>query len=145
MKRTLCILFCLLLTASLTVPALADVIWEPDDDFYFAHANECRLSDEGYTAAEDTTLYASPIDPTPAGVLPAGESAATRYIWTDTHRDEWGYAEFYTEDGWVQGWLNLTHPDVRPASPFQSMTVVLIVGVLALTAAGIMFFGRKKI
>lgn len=145
MKKAISLLLCLLLTAALTAPALADVIWEPDDDFYFAHFDECRASDEGYLAGTDTTVYADPETPVSAGVIPAGESVATPYIWTDKNGDEWGYVEYYDESGagWIQGWVDLTHPDTAPASFFQSPVVILVVAVLAVTTACILLLGKK--
>lgn len=145
MKKAISLLLCLLLTAALAVPALADVIWEPNDDFYFAHFDECRASNESYPAAADTTVYADPETPVSVGVIPAGENVPTPYIWTDKNGDEWGYVEYYdaSDAGWIQGWVDLTDPAAAPASFFQSTAVLLVVAALAVTAACIMLLGKK--
>ncbi len=144
MKKALTVLLCLALAAGLAVPAMADVIWEPDDDFYFTHYDECRASDEGYLAAADTTVYADPETPSAVGVIAAGDSVATPYVWTDRNGDEWGYVEWYEDGTWIQGWIDLSHPDTAPTSFFQSTGVVLVVALLAVTTGCIMLVGRKK-
>ena len=39
---------CLLAVWLLTVPAMADVIWEPDDDFYSSHRDQCDYLGRSY-------------------------------------------------------------------------------------------------
>lgn len=48
MKRMLACLTALVCVFALTVPALADVIWTPDDDFFKAHQSECRQEERNY-------------------------------------------------------------------------------------------------
>lgn len=48
MKRMLACLTALACVLALTVPALADVIWTPDDDFFKAHQSECRQEGRDY-------------------------------------------------------------------------------------------------
>ncbi len=138
MKKLFSLLMCLLLTAALAAPALADVLWEPADDFYSEHYNECARSDEGFMAQSDTVLWKSPEDDTPAGTLTAGQTVRTPFTWTDSRGDEWGYVEFRVDDGWIQGWINLTHPDELPANGAGrtvGLVVTLVVAVIAVTAA----------
>ena len=143
MKKTLTLLMALLILCALALPVLGiDDDWTPDDAFYAAHAAECARSDEGYYAEEDTAIYASPEDATLAGVIPAGESRATYFIWRDKQRDEWGYVETWEGAVRTSGWVNITHPDTEPAPTYQSGPVVLITSVLALAAVGIVLFGR---
>ena len=144
MKKLVCFLLCLLLACALAGPACADVLWEPMDDFYFEHLDECVRSDEGYYAAADTVLWASPTDHRPSGVLPAGESVPTRVMWTDSRGHQWGYVEEYREDGLLQGWLDLTEPGGAPAAQPQSLGVLIAAGILALGAAAVLFWPRKK-
>jgi len=143
MKRIFALFFCLLLAAALTAPALADVIWEPMDDFYFEHYDECRLEESPFTAETDTPLCRSPEDPTSVGVLAAGTTQTIRVRWTAPSGDEWGYVEYYA-DGWINGWVNLSDPGAAPKAALQTTPVVLTVGALAAAAIIILFIRPKK-
>lgn len=143
MKKFLVLSLCLLLAAALTAPALADVLWEPMDDFYFEHYDECRLDESSYAIGADITLYRSPKDPTAVGVLAAGTTQTIRVRWPAPNGDEWGYIEYYDE-GWVQGWINLSRPNAAPGSTFQTLPVVLTVGALAAAAIVILLVRPKK-
>lgn len=143
MKKLLTLFLCLLLAAALTAPALADVIWEPMDDFYFEHMDECRMDEADYTFEADVTLYKSPEDPTAVRVVPAGETRQILCRWTGRNGDEWGYIEYY-DNGWVNGWFNLSQPGGAPAHPTATLPVVLTVCVLAAAAILILFIKPKK-
>ena len=49
-KRISALLLAAALACALTVPALADVIWTPEDDFYTAHASACTPVNRRYCA-----------------------------------------------------------------------------------------------
>lgn len=143
MKKPLSLLFCLFLLAALSVPALADLIWEPSDSFYFEHFDECSLIDLSYTTTADTALYESPEDASVVAVFPAGEEIWVSCVWTDAEGDEWGYVELYNE-GWTQGWMNLTHPDAAPSPAFPTLVVMLVVVVVAAASGVIIGLNRRK-
>ena len=144
MKKLVSLLLCLWMAAALAGPGLADVLWEPMDDFYCEHLEECVRSDEGYYAAEDTVLWVSPVERRPSGILPAGESVPTPVMWTDSRGHQWGCVEVYREDGLLQGWIDLTEPGGNPAPLPQSRGVLIAAGVLALGAAAVLLWPRKK-
>lgn len=143
MKKFITLLFCLLLTAALTAPALADVLWMPDDNFYFEHMDECRLEEGVFTAEADTKLYRSPEDASPVAVLSAGTTKDVGCYYTDKSGNEWAYIEYY-EDAWVRGWVNLSDPGAAPKAALQTTPVVLTVGALAAAAIVILFIRPKK-
>ena len=143
MKKTVALFLCLLLAAALTAPALADVIWEPMDDFYFEHYDECRMEERDYTLSANTMLYRSPEDPASAGILAAGTTQKIRCVWTASNGDEWGYIEYYA-DGWVKGWIDLSRPGAAPRAPLQTLPVVLTVAALAAVAVIIVLIRPKK-
>lgn len=144
MKRILSLFLCLLLTAALTVPAMADVLWIPDDDFYNEHMEECLYSNEVYEAETDTPICYSPQNGTTAGVISAGETVLVSYVWTDVRGDEWGYVEYAEDGSWTQGWIDMTNPTAGPAPNLVTLPIILIVCVLALASACILLIGRKK-
>lgn len=94
MKKLYLTLLCVLLAAVLTAPALADVIWEPDDDFYTAHYDECQLDQAFYEAKADAVIQMSPEDDAVLETVPAGETVYVSFTWNG-----WGYGEL--TGGWV--------------------------------------------
>ena len=93
MKKLFTLCLSVLLLAVLTVPALADVIWEPDDSFYWAHYDECQRVGADYEARTDAALCESPDSDVRRGTLSAGTVARVYYRWED-----WGCVD----GGWVE-------------------------------------------
>ena len=144
MKKAFALFLCMLLAAALTAPAMADLIWEPADNFYFEHMDECRRIDEEFLAEENTFLYKSPQDATRTGVIPAGESQLVSYVWTDSRGYDWGYVEFWKDGAMTHGWVSLSVSDAAPLHATQTLPVVLIVCALAAAAVVIVFIRPKK-
>ena len=86
------------LMASMYTTAFADVIIEPEDDFYMSHGEECEYIDRVYIAAGAngvTKVYESPEDATVLTEVPNGEEIRLTYQWND-----WFY--YHNADmGWV--------------------------------------------
>ena len=144
MKKLTALFLCLLLAAALTAPAMADMIWEPMDDFYFDHMDECRRIDKEFLAEENTFLYRSPQDATRTGVIAAGEKQLVTYVWTDSRGYDWGYVEFWKDGAMTNGWISLSVPDAAPLHATQTLPVVLIVCALAAAAVVIVLIKPKK-
>ena len=145
MKKLVSLLLCLLAAAALAGPACADVIWEPNDDFYLEHYDECVLTHyEDYHASEDTVLWVSPVERREAGVIPAGEVVGVTVKWTDDRGHQWGYVELWQDDDTTAGWIDMTEPDEPPAPRSQTRGVLIAAGVLALGAAAVLLWPRKK-
>lgn len=107
MKRIAALLLVLLLAAALAVPALADVIWEPENDFYTEHRDECvYLDDVRYEAQTEVSVVRSPEDSEVLGTLPAGTVLDIDWLWTG--EGEWGVVSPYLEnEDWIEGWVDL--------------------------------------
>ena len=144
MKKLITLALAVLLALTAAAPALADLIWMPDDDFYNDHINECSYSSETYRAAVDTPICFSPQNGTRAGVIPAGETVYIDWIWTDSRGCDWGYVEYAGTEYVTKGWINVTNPGVGPAPTVLPLYMIIIVCVLALGAVGIVLFGRRK-
>ncbi len=144
MKKPVFAIVCLLLLCALAVPAAADVIWEPDDDFYYDHWDECVYSDSFYTAAEDTTIWDSPQNRQPIGTVPAETTVETPYLWTDARGDKWGYVELRRNGSWVSGWINTTDPEAGPLQAFQPLPVLIASGVIAVGVIAILLVPVRK-
>ena len=96
MRRFYGILLAVLTAVLLTVPATADVLWEPEDAFYQAHTEDCTLLQRSfYTngAAGYVNFYASPESSSVTGQMENGEKLYVYWQYED-----WGYVE---EEGWV--------------------------------------------
>jgi|GEM_PF-6378156 len=101
MKRLCSLLTVLTLLAALTVPAFADIIWEPENDFWRKHRSECTsVYDDRREAQTDAAVYGDPKKSAVTGTIPAGTELAFQWLWKDGAGGEWGYAE--QNDGWVR-------------------------------------------
>lgn len=101
MKKIVSVIACLLLLAALAAPALADVIWLPEDSFYESHIDECVRVESRYEAQRDTVVQKSPTDSRATGQIAAGEVVYVYFDWNG-----WGYVEHW-DGGAVDGWLDL--------------------------------------
>ena len=84
MKRFLILLFSLFLMLSLGMTALADVIYEPEDDFYEKHRDECYYENRVYIASGEAGFAAVKKNPKSNKTLkelPNGEEVYVSYIW----------------------------------------------------------------
>ncbi|MBR2717143.1 MAG: hypothetical protein IKD79_05340 [Oscillospiraceae bacterium] len=97
MKKLISLMLCLVLTAMLAVPALADAIWEPTDDFLWEHYDECYRANADYEAQEDAVIQNSPEDDGQKGLVPAEETVHVMYLW-----ENWGYIDENCGMGWVE-------------------------------------------
>ena len=106
MKRKLIPLFLALLAVlPLTLPASADMIWEPQDSFYEKHRDECDYVNRNYQmAGYDGTvaLYTAP-GGTKKAALDNGLQAGIQFTWTGNGLT-WGYLVRWGDnpaEGWV--------------------------------------------
>ena len=109
MKKLMALLLAAMLSAALSFPALADVIWEPYGDFWSEHSNECEYLDGArFEAQTDTPLVASPDDPAVLDTIPAGDVVYVGYSWQGG--ELWGAVEGFRREGsdtWQEGWVRL--------------------------------------
>ena len=104
MKRKIVIV--LMLVLWLSVNAYADVIWEPDDDFYRANSGYCTYVNRSYTAngpGGAVTVYKSPENPTVTASVANGETMYISYTYEAVDGNTWGcYESWETGDmGWI--------------------------------------------
>ena len=96
MKKLLCLCLCIILALSLALPSAADVIWEPDDDYYFENYDECTLVELEFEAVSDAVIQVSPRDRVSTSYVPAGETVYVYVLWKN-----YGYIESAYGVGWV--------------------------------------------
>ncbi len=90
---SLMLIVCIIVSMSTTV--FADVIFEPNDDFYTTHKEECEYVERYYIAGsanEYTKVYMSPENGKVVNEVPNGEEIYISWQWND-----W----LYCNKGWV--------------------------------------------
>ena len=77
----------------------ADVIWEPPNNFYQNHREDCIYLNRTCTVETDTPLWTSPNSAFRKGDMEAGSKVYISYVYTDADGIQWGLADF--EDNWI--------------------------------------------
>ncbi len=108
-RRITALAIILVLIFSLSLPAAADVIIEPLNDFYDLHRDECDYRyDRNYIVNTDeghAYSYADPEAKTDAKGLPNGEVLRIGWVYTDKSGTEWGayyIAMNYGKTQWIR-------------------------------------------
>lgn len=106
MKKLASLSLAALLLFALAAQVSADVIWEPMDDFYQAHREECTRVEYRYEAQKDTPAYITPEEPgAKDAVIPAGTVMFINYLWQDGAwgaTSAWEIPNVPDGDCWVQ-------------------------------------------
>ena len=113
--RILTFLLAAALLAALAPAAYADVIWEPDNSFYWEHSDQCSYTDRYYTANAETDVRADPLSSEVVATLPAGTKVYVSYIYTPNNfghvslslQDDGTYADDPYGQNTIQGWVNM--------------------------------------
>ncbi len=95
----------LVLVMGLALPVSADIIWEPQDNFYESHREECEYEGRRYQMAgyvDAVTLYSKP-GGSAQKTVPNGQSGTVQFIWQGEDQ-AWGYLCFVGEDQ-AEGWV----------------------------------------
>ena len=79
--------------------ASADVIFEPENNFYERHSDECSYFDRSCLAGGDTYLWDAPNLVTGDRKAQEGEKIYISFVYTDKDGIEWGLAE--SLDKWI--------------------------------------------
>lgn len=103
MKRLFACLLAIMVLLSLTPAALADVLWEPDNNFYEKHSNECTYVGRSYYANGPegfVTLWDAPGGSTVAAQFENGFTLPVYWQYQD-----WGCVTVWGDEGDVSGWV----------------------------------------
>ena len=110
MKRTFCLLLALVLLLALTPAVSADVIFEPQDSFYWEHRGECIRTERCYFAdgpENVAVVYRSPESAAVVVRVKNGLELWISYTYEDENDVVWGYCENY-EESW-SGWIPMDY------------------------------------
>lgn len=87
------------------ISAFADAIWEPDNDFYQSHADECTYENRTYIVngyGGSTDVYASPVSNKKLFTLDNGAVCRVYFSYTDKNGNAWAlYDSFDGQVGWI--------------------------------------------
>lgn len=94
MRKVLCLLLSLCLSAVFVISATADVIWEPyGDSFYEEHRDEIQYENRYYKATSDLAYYKAPNGKIKEDrVIYADELFNVQYVYEDENGALWGNA-----------------------------------------------------
>ncbi len=95
------------------MPAKADAIWEPSDNFYHDHYEDCRYINRNFTANGpdgEVIVYKSPENPMVVTTWENGFNAYISFVYTDEDGNEWGIYEDYETN--VKGWVPMAYMKV---------------------------------
>lgn len=112
MKKRAYIFTALICYLLLSIPARADVIWEPEDSFYESHADECEYVGRTFTANGPdgkVILYKSPELPEVVAVWENGQKAYIYFTYRDPEGIEWG---IYDSHNGTIGWMPMDYMEV---------------------------------
>ena len=107
MKRTFSVLLALCLCFLLAMSAFADVIYEPEDDFYEKHRDECYYENRVYIAAGESgyaTVKKDPKSKKTETELPNGTEIYISFVWDQD--GGWGLKDSH-------GWISMSELTVK--------------------------------
>lgn len=113
MKKSVWILVAVVCWVLSAMPVKADVIWEPDDNFYNEHREDCQYVNRNFTANGpdgEVIVYKSPENPKVVDTWENGFKAYISHVYTDEDGNEWGIYENYETD--VMGWVPMAYMKV---------------------------------
>ncbi len=94
---------CLPVLAFSAPASYADLIWEPENDYYTSHRSDCLRVDRDFMVNsiddEGLKVYESPVSEKIMAVVPNGEMFYVEYELTDEAGNRWGVNTYY--NGWV--------------------------------------------
>lgn len=110
MKRALTCLLTLTLLLALTLPARADMLWEPNNRFYEKHSEECSYLGRSY-CANGPEGYITLWD------APNGSSVAAQYengekLWVYWLYEDWGCVSRWEDGQEHVGWVDMSHMEL---------------------------------
>lgn len=112
MKKIFYVFTALICYMLLSIPVMADVIWEPSDPFYEAHADECEYMGRSFTANGPdgkVILYKSPELPEVVAVWENGHKAYIHFTYRDQSGILWG---IYDDHQDTVGWMPMDYMEV---------------------------------
>lgn len=110
MKRFLSLILSFILVLTFALSVSADVIFEPEDEFYNSHRDECEHVERSFTATEDVKSFNKPNGKLAKCTFQKGDIISISYIYTDSSGIVWGVADYSENLGSsAEGWVPMKH------------------------------------
>lgn len=108
MKRLLTCALTLMMLLSLSVPALADIMWEPmDNPFYDKHRGSCHYENRGYYA-NGKDGFVTLLD-APGGSVVRAQYENGEVLWVGyTYQNDWALIERWEDHKDFSGWVPMS-------------------------------------
>lgn len=125
MKKWFCLLSILVCCIFCSFPVKADIIWEPDDNFYYDHASECTYVNRVYTANGPdgiVIIYKSPESPRVITRLENGSNTYISYTYEAPDGILWGIYEDsdHNQTGWMpMDYMVVVYDSISFAEEFE--------------------------
>lgn len=122
MKKCFIVLNILLCCMLYALPVQADIIWEPDDNFYNRHAAECIYVNRMFTANGPdgvVIVYQSPESPQIITRLDNGSQTHISYTYQSADGILWGIFENADQTGWLpMDYMNVVYDSISFAKDY---------------------------
>ncbi len=106
MKKMISVLLAAVFALTFTMSVSADVIFEPDDDFYSEHSSECTRVERIFVATEDVSSYLEPNNSKVLCTFTEGDELTISYTYEDKNGIVWGQVSFSAALGSdTKGWV----------------------------------------
>ncbi|MDE7184669.1 MAG: hypothetical protein K2O40_09405 [Lachnospiraceae bacterium] len=116
MKKCFIVLNILLCCMLYALPVRADIIWEPDDNFYNRHAAECTYVNRMFTANGPdgvVIVYQSPESPQIITQLDNGSQTQISFTYQSPDGILWGIFENADQTGWLpMDYMNVVYDSI---------------------------------
>ncbi len=104
-KTIAILIMCLAVLTMICLPVAADLIWEPDDDFYRREAENCESLGRNYTAdgsGGSVDLFKSPVSDKKVATVQNGNEFYVSFTYRDRDGEKWGIVQL---DSGIAGWI----------------------------------------
>ncbi len=111
-KTTLLMILCLALL--IPVLSLADAAWEPQNDFFFKHVQECTYEYRTYYIKETVDVCDEPGGTPVYQLTPDEKEVFVYFSYTDEDGKRWAATDKrFEEEGWQSGWASMDKLELK--------------------------------
>lgn len=119
MKKILSILIAVILAMSCALSVSADVVFEPDDNFYTRNADKCVLVERYFVATKTVYTVNEPNSDITYGKLNKDDEVYISYTYEDKNGIVWGLISFSDVSGWIpMGYLEVVYDNISFTEEF---------------------------
>ncbi len=119
MKKLVSSLLIAILALTFALSVSADVIFEPEDNFYTNHSDECKLMERSFVATETVYSVNEPNSSVIYGKVNSGDEIYISHTYEDNNGIVWGLISFSDVSGWIpMGYLEVIYDNTSFAEDY---------------------------